>query len=251
MAAAYVTAVIDLYCRDEPRDRFCSDYSIPDNFSDLPGHVQNVLTHVFVDEFGFETRAVADAYNSVTSLQGLPPHPILASRAYEPEYHRDPAGWATHFMMAADMLAFREPDGSPVEIDARVATRLSAAYYFDIGLYVSGGFEFITTFAENAGVFNFDLAMEGGYHLTVLDHLGFEFFASLNLGYLMSNDLGLSTFDAGVGGGARIMIPLLDDPVKSNLPSLSIGIEYSRLLNCDLLPPDQLFFSTGVRFNYI
>jgi len=273
VAVAYLTAVIDHDCEGNQSDRFCVSFNeshdISGYYSNLPSQIQNDVDETFMNAFGFARSDVPTAYDSVILLQGLPPHRIFSGEpdaahlpaawnlekySFELEGEEGPdvplyrpTGWATLGDVSLDGLAFRESDG----IDARVATRLSAAYYFDLGLFVSGGFEFISTFAENAGVFNFDLAIEGGYYLPLSNHFGFEFFASLNLGYLMSKDADISSFDAGVGGGIRAMIPLVDEPVKSNIPSLFIGAEYSRRLNCDFLPPDQFSVSMGVLFNYV
>jgi hypothetical protein len=251
LAEASITTVIDSYCQLEQRDRFCSNYSMPDNFSDLPALVQDVLTGIFVDKFGFEESTVADAYNSLASLHGLPPHPIIASKGYETEIYRGPRGWATGFASTADMLAFRESDGSPVEVNFRLATSFEASYYFDIGFFAAGGFKFVAASAEDEGAFNFDLALEGGYHLPLADRFGLEFFAGADLGYAMSDGpIGISAFDAAVGGGIRGMIRLIDEPVKSNMPYFSVGIEYMRLLDSEL-SPDQLNLEVGFLFNYI
>jgi len=272
IAIDYITAVFDYNCAHDEPGEFCDSYNqshlFSTRFDRLPRRIRRDLAEIFVNTFGFERSSdVGAAYDSLVALEGLPPHSIVATEPMEfdregeeaevesnPPYR--PAGWGTLVDVSIDGLAFRESDGS----DARAGTRLSAAYYFDLGFFASGGFEFITTFAEDAGVFNFDLALEGGYYLPILNHFGFEFFVSLNLGYLMSDgsvaDDGarsgeISSFDAGVGGGVRAMIPLVDEPVKSNIPSLFIGAEYSRRLNCDLLPPDQLFLSTGFLFDYV
>ncbi len=268
-AVEYIEAVIEHDCA-AGESEFCESYNEMGDFTyffeSLPPDIQNDVSETFVNAFGFVRDDVPGAFNSVALGNGLPPHQIFCGEfsetrlpatwglegapfelgGSEADATYRPTGWATLVDVSLDGLAFRESDG----IDARVGTRFSAAYYFDLGFFVSGGFEFTTTFAEDGGVFNFDLAIEGGYYLSVLDHLGFEFFASLNLGYLMSDGSGLSSFDAGIGGGLRIMIPLLDDPVKSNLPSLFIGADYSRRLNSPL-PPDQFFLSLGTLFNFI
>ena len=171
-----------------------------------------------------------------------------------------PTGWAVPFDISTDLLAFRDPDGSAYEAAARAGTKLLGSYYFDIGLFVSGGVKFVATFADNAGVINIGSRFEGGYFLPVLDRLGFEFFASIDLGCLLINGndpddaarpVEITDFSAGAGVGARALIPLVENPIKSNFPSLTIGVEYSRTLTSDHIPPDLLIFSTGTLFDFV
>lgn len=164
-------------------------------------------------------------------------------------------------------------DISPTQITLRWATEFTGAYVFDVNAFIESGISFIAAFSKGQtleidgrkdiygdAVFDIDWVLKGGYILPISQRISLSFSGGLRLGYEFSNDTVVSNagrlaeighFNVALGVGAEVILPLLDEPCKSNLPSALIGFFYWRALTSEdvRLSPDFLLFTAGIMFD--